>query len=235
MAQTLRVIPSPYGPWMVGYQRSAVTHYAHLKINGRKRQIILKVPKATPIQDIDSALALRESWIDRFISQLQSPNSRLVQIGDALPFKGQKVQINHQIDAQDTGYDGSNLVIAGAPAQWRVQLEKYLRQQARVAIREAVDVYAQELGVAPKKIAIRDTKSRWGSCSTSGTLSFSWRSIMAPPPVLHYLAAHEVSHMRHMDHSPAFWDQVAACMPDWALWRDWLHLHGMDLMNVRLA
>lgn len=235
MARTLRVIPSSFGPWMIGYQHSGAVRYAHLKISGRKRQITLKVPKGTSMQDVDSALALRESWIDRFIEQLQLANEIPVQLGMSMPFKGQATLISHEEQAGQTEYDGDRLCIRGQKQNWRRELEKYLRQEARISIAQAVEAYAQELDVAPKKIAIRDTKSRWGSCSTSGTLSFSWRAIMAPPPVLHYLAAHEVSHMRHMDHSPAFWDQVAACMPDWALWRDWLHLHGMELMKLRLA
>lgn len=235
MARTLRVIPSAFGPWMVGYQHSAAVRYSYLKINGRTRQITLKVPKGTSIQDVDTALALRDGWIDRFIAQLEVRKQKPLQIGETIPFKGQTVWITHDPGVSAVDHDGETLRVGGGADQWRSYLEKYLRHQARVSLMEAVQTYADELGVAPKKIAIRDTKSRWGSCSTSGTLSFSWRSIMAPPPVLHYLAAHEVSHMRHMDHSPAFWDRVAECMVDWPLWRDWLHLHGSELMKVRLA
>jgi len=235
MARTLRVVPSAFGPWMIGYQHSAAARYSHLKINGRTRQITLKVPKGTSIQEIDTALALRDSWIDQFIAQLEVTRQKPLQIGEFIPFKGTTIRISHDPDMSTVDHDGNIFRVGGDAQHWRSHLEKYLRQQARLSLTEAVQIYADELGVAPKKIAIRDTRSRWGSCSTSGTLSFSWRAIMAPPPVLHYLAAHEVSHMRHMDHSPAFWDRVAECMADWPLWRDWLHLHGSELMKIRLA
>lgn len=234
MAQTLRVISSPFGPWMIGYQRSTAVNQSHLSINGRKRLITLKVPKTAPIQDVDTAFALREAWIERFITHLSAPKPRPLTPGAQISFKGESLQLEHDPVLEGIHFNGDNLHIGGQKSVWRESLERWLRAQARKAYTEAVEGYATQLGVEPKRIAIRDTKSRWGSCSTSGTLSFSWRAVMAPPPVLHYLAAHEVSHMRHMNHSAAFWAQVAECQSDWALWRDWLQLHGMELMSLRL-
>ncbi|MGD8327037.1 MAG: SprT family zinc-dependent metalloprotease [Sphingomonadales bacterium] len=235
MAQTLRVISSPFGPWFVGYQRSTAVDQSHLSINGRKRAITLKVPKTAPIQDVDTAFALREAWIERFIEHLSAPRRRFLRPGTSISFKGESLHLNHDpVLPNGVQFDGESLHIGGHKSTWRDNLERWLRGEARKAYSEAVQGYAQQLGVEPKRIAIRDTKSRWGSCSTSGTLSFSWRAIMAPPPVLHYLAAHEVSHMHHMNHSAAFWTQVGECQSDWALWRYWLQLHGMELMSLRL-
>ena len=79
-------------------------------------------------------------------------------------------------------------------------------------------------------LALRDTRSRWGSCTHEGRLMYSWRLAMAPPEVLDYVAAHEVAHLAHMDHSPRFWAAVATLMPGYAPRRAWLRRNGADLM-----
>ena len=78
-------------------------------------------------------------------------------------------------------------------------------------------------------IALRDTRSRWGSCTAQGRLMFSWRLAMAPDGVLDYVAAHEVAHLAHMNHAPAFWAEVGRLMPDWTARRDWLRRNGAAL------
>jgi predicted metal-dependent hydrolase len=89
--------------------------------------------------------------------------------------------------------------------------------------------YAAVLGVSIKRIAIRDQASRWGSCSSTGALSFSWRLILAPPFVLDYLAAHEVAHLVEMNHSRRFWRLVLQICPDAHRAKTWLDAHGADL------
>ena len=97
-------------------------------------------------------------------------------------------------------------------------------------VAEASDRHARALGRRFTALALRDTRSRWGSCTHEGRLMYSWRLAMAPPEVLDYVAAHEVAHLRHMDHSPRFWAAVAGLMPGYAIHRDWLRRHGADLM-----
>ena len=80
------------------------------------------------------------------------------------------------------------------------------------------------------RITIRDQKTRWGSCSAKGTLSFNWRLMLAPPAVLDYVVVHELCHLTHMDHSPAFWQAVAAVCPDYRIHRKWLKEHGHELV-----
>jgi predicted metal-dependent hydrolase len=83
--------------------------------------------------------------------------------------------------------------------------------------------------VEPKKILIKDMKTRWGSCTADGVLSFSWRMILAPPYVLDYLAAHETAHLAELNHSSRFWALVRRCMPDYARGRAWLRRNGATL------
>ena len=105
----------------------------------------------------------------------------------------------------------------------------WLRAEVRRDIAASVAKHAKALGCTPKRIAVRDQATRWGSCSTSGTLSFSWRLIFAPPFVLDYVAAHEVAHMREMNHGPRFWRLVKDAVPATQKARIWLKRHGAEL------
>ena len=109
------------------------------------------------------------------------------------------------------------------------RLLDWLKRQAQADLRLRVDIHAKRLGLAPKRISVRDQTTRWGSCSSTGALSFSWRLILAPPFVLDYLAAHEVAHLEEMNHGPQFWALVARTMPRHDEARDWLHTHGSNL------
>ena len=107
-----------------------------------------------------------------------------------------------------------------------------MRLRARDDLAAASDFYAAEVGKTYSKISLRDTRSRWGSCSSKGVLMYSWRLIMAPTDVLRYVAAHEVAHLVEMNHSQAFWDVVADVMPDYQVHRKWLRTHGNTLHRV---
>jgi predicted metal-dependent hydrolase len=109
------------------------------------------------------------------------------------------------------------------------------RRAARELIAMLVDAEAPELGVKPKRIQIRDQRSRWGSCSTTGTLSFNWRLVLAPFEVLDYIVVHELCHMREPNHSRRFWKLVETRRPDWRVQRDWLFEHGPELLAFRPA
>jgi predicted metal-dependent hydrolase len=111
--------------------------------------------------------------------------------------------------------------------------------EARLAVRELVAMLveeeAPELGVRPVRIQIRDQRSRWGSCSTRGTLSFNWRLVLAPFEVLDYVVVHELCHLREPNHSRRFWSLVENRRPGWRAQRDWLHEHGPELLAFRPA
>jgi len=111
--------------------------------------------------------------------------------------------------------------------------------EARLAVRELVamliDEEAPAIGVEPARVQIRDQRSRWGSCSTRGTLSFNWRLVLAPFDVLDYVVVHELCHLREPNHSTRFWKLVEQRRPDWRAQRDWLHEHGPELLAFRPA
>ncbi|MHA1546021.1 MAG: M48 family metallopeptidase, partial [Alphaproteobacteria bacterium] len=100
---------------------------------------------------------------------------------------------------------GPKIQVPGRLENLSRRLLAWLKAQARQDLKTSVDHHARALGVRPARITIRDQRSRWGSCSSAGTLSFSWRLILAPPEILDYVAAHEVAHLREMNHGPNFW------------------------------
>ena len=107
--------------------------------------------------------------------------------------------------------------------------EREGRARARVLVHELAAFEAQRLGVAFQRIAIRDQRTRWGSCSSRGTLSFNWRLVLAPLAVAEYVVVHELCHLREPNHSPRFWQLVAAARPGYREQRRWLADHGWEL------
>lgn len=108
-------------------------------------------------------------------------------------------------------------------------LEKRYRNAARQRLEERVAFYHTRTGGRYTSITVRDQKTRWGSCSSRGTLSFNYRLIFAPPQVLDYVVVHELCHLTHMNHSKDFWNKVASVMPEYKVYRLWLKEHGQEL------
>jgi hypothetical protein len=113
--------------------------------------------------------------------------------------------------------------------QQRAALEKRYRQAAKEYFPQRAAFYADRLGVTFGKIRIAEQKTRWGSCSSNGTLSFNWKLMLAPPRVLDYVVVHEVCHLKEMNHSPRFWAYVEQLMPEYKEYRKWLRENGQTL------
>lgn len=111
----------------------------------------------------------------------------------------------------------------------RAAIRATLSALALKRIRARLDHYIPRIGRAPGRVAIRDQKSRWGSCSQKGNLNFNWKLVMAPPEALDYVVVHELCHLHEFNHSPRFWSLVEEQMPDYAVWKKWLKSHTEDL------
>lgn len=151
----------------------------------------------------------------------------MVAPGVVLPLLGQTLLIEEAAVRGPRVAGDRLLVPRGAGTGARV--EALVRETARRALGSACDRHAATLGVRFGRITLRDTRSRWGSCSSVGDLMFSWRLALAPPEVLDYVAAHEVAHLERMDHSPAFWAVVRRLMPGYDGPRGWLRRDGAGL------
>ncbi len=123
-------------------------------------------------------------------------------------------------------------VPAGSARSPRSLVEPWLKQQARKEIEEMVKQQAARMHLTVKSISIRDQRTRWGSCSSKGALSFNWRLVMAPPAVLEYVVIHELAHIRQPNHSPAFWNVVAQYTPNYKVLRQWLRKNAAALRPV---
>lgn len=139
-----------------------------------------------------------------------------------------------QTFANDTR-DLPRICVSGEERHGPRRLADWLRSEAKTDLLKRVEHHGGELGCNPKRISVRDQSSRWGSCSSSGTLCFSWRLIFAPTFVLDYVAAHEVAHLREMNHSQRFWRLVRQTMPDMQRARAWLKQNGAELHRFGAA
>ena len=123
----------------------------------------------------------------------------------------------------------TSLIIPETTLPFNDQISSVIYQIATQYFTEISLEYAEKLNVTFDKISIKDTKSRWGSCSSDKKLMFSWRLIMAPKKVSSYVAAHEIAHLKHMNHSKNYWKVVNFLSPDYKVHRNWLHIHGKHL------
>jgi predicted metal-dependent hydrolase len=195
---------------------------------------------------VDGFLAEREGWIRRHLSRHEATRARLddrpeVDDGRLVPYRGEPHRIRvvgapHGVRASRVsrvgGDDGDELLVERVVRDRRMTaeiLEAWFRARARAALDDALAVHGPALGVVPRSVTIRDTTSRWGSCSRRGALSFSWRLILAPPAALDAVAAHELCHLRIFGHGPAFWALLDTRVADHAAWRRWLRSHAPEL------
>jgi predicted metal-dependent hydrolase len=125
------------------------------------------------------------------------------------------------------------LIVGGTKQQALLAIERWYRRRAATAAKRLVAQHSQRLGVSAKSVAIRDAATRWGSCSTLGNLSFSWRLVMAPPNVLEYVVIHELCHLIQPNHSRWFWRLLDSVHPEWRSAAGWLKEHGQELHDYR--
>lgn len=195
--------------------------------------ITLTAPPHASLASLERFATAQAGWIALRLARL--PRPIVFEPGALVPIRG----VPHRIVLRDGARGpvrlerdaaGTPLLsVAGDPATLPGRLRRHLAAEAGRDLREAVGRHAAALGAKAGRVAIRDTRSRWGSCSSTGTLSFSWRLVMAPPLVLNYLAAHEVAHLREMNHSQRFWRLVRTICPATDEAEIWLKRHGGDL------
>ena len=157
----------------------------------------------------------------------------MVKSGGTLRYLGEELPVIAGEVKRAVIKDGALHVPDGPTAG--VRAKAFLKLRARDALAAASDHYAGRVGRSYTRLSIRDTRSRWGSCSSAGVLMYSWRLIMAPPAVLDYVAAHEVAHLVEMNHSDAFWAVVQDICPDYRAHKDWLRHNGDVLHRVNFG
>ena len=212
--------------------------HVSVRIDPTRREAIATAPSPRHLKHAAQFAAERAGWIAAELARL--PRGVALSPGAFAPLRG----VDHElVFSQGRGkarLEPGGLwprLIMPAPdlALFAPRLVRFFKDQARADLIDRVAHHAVTLGVKPDRIQVKELRSRWGSCSVDGVLSFSWRLVLAPPYVLDYLAAHEVAHLREMNHSRKFWAHVRRCMPEFERGRDWLHEHGSELHAVSLA
>lgn len=213
----------------VRLRRSVRARRLSLRVSGVDGRVTLSLPQAVPLAAAREFLDRQADWVRGHLAD--RPRVRVPRIGGVIPVGGRDLPVVAGPRARLLS-DRAELRSAMAAGP---QLAGVLRTEARARLALACDGYAARLGRRYSALALRDTRSRWGSCSSAGRLMFSWRLIMAPPEVLDYVAAHEVAHLAEMNHSAAFWATVARLCPDYAPRRRWLRDHGAVLHGIRFT
>jgi predicted metal-dependent hydrolase len=225
--------------YQVRLQRHRQARRYTLRVQAGTREVVLTMPPRGNVRDAQAFAQKHGGWIASRLRQLPRPAP--FAHGTVVPLRGEPHRIEHRPAERGTvwielGDDGSRMLcVAGETAHLARRIRDYLKREAKRELEAVSRRAAQALGVKIKRVSIRDQSSRWGSCSTTGVLSYSWRLILAPPFVLDYLAAHEVAHLVEMNHSRAFWRVVAQICPNAAKAKAWLNLHGSELHRYGLA
>ena len=204
-----------------------------LRIHPTDREAILTMPPRGTIAEAKEFAQLHGGWIAARLGRL--PKAAPFHPGAVVPLRGTPHRIVHRAGERGTVWTETResgekiLCVAGGLDHVDRRVHDYLKREARRDLQRAAEAYAAELGVRVKRLSIRDQSSRWGSCTSAGSLSFSWRLILAPSFVLDYLAAHEVAHLVEMNHSPRFWRVVGRICPSQERAKKWLDTCGNDL------
>lgn len=205
-----------------------------LRLRGSVREPVVTIPHRGTLAEASGFLQRHRGWLKARMAALPAPTP-LVD-GALIPLRGEGLTIAHRggrgITRIEAGEGGPRLVVSGEAEHLARRVTDFLKREARADLQVATARHASALGVSVAAIRIGDPASRWGSCSSSGTIAYSWRIVMAPPSVLDYLAAHEVAHLREMNHSPRFWRLVAKICPEMETAKAWLGRNGASLHAI---
>ncbi len=222
----------------VQVKRVASARRYTLRVRAATRDVVLTLPPRGSLLRAKLFAERHAAWIGTRLAKL--PASTPFGPGAIVPLRGIPHEICHRpgargtvwLEAADpTGGAAAALCVSGEAPFVARRVQDYLMREARRDLLAAVARHTAALGVSARRVTLRDTTTRWGSCSSTGALNFSWRLVMAPPAVLDYLAAHEVAHLAHMNHSAAFWATVARLYPDLDRAEAWLKAFGTGLMR----
>jgi predicted metal-dependent hydrolase len=226
--------------YRVGLKRISSARRFTLRVRAATRDVVLTMPPRASITGARNFIERHAAWIGARLRRLPAPMP--FGGGEIVPIRG----VNHRI-VERRSQRGNVwvepvakavadttlplLCVSAEPAHVARRVKDFLMREAKRDLESAVGRHAGKLGVKPRRIGLRDTTSRWGSCSSSGALNFSWRLIMAPSYVLDYLAAHEVAHLIHMNHSPSYWKVLGKLPVHVDRAEAWLKANGAGLLR----
>lgn len=204
-----------------------------LKIDAVGDGVELVLPPRTSLPRALNFLRSNRDWVESRLAAL--PPRVAFEDGRKVPLLGEPHPIRHVARSGGRGpvwLENGEIRVSGAPAHVARRVRDFLKERARAEIGRRARKLAQQLDRKIGRITVRDTSTRWGSCSANGNMAFSWRLIMAPEAVLHYVVAHEVAHLVEMNHGPRFWKLVERLVPQVERQRDWLNANRAWLLRI---
>lgn len=217
-------------PIQITLRRIARARRFSLRVAAADGRVTLSLPLRAREADAIAFAQAQEGWIRAALARM--PEGVCVALGGQISVEGIALTLTTG-QGRSVRIEGDQLIVPGDPDRVSTRVAAFLKVRARDRLAAASDHYAAQIGRQVTQISLRDTRSRWGSCTHQGSLMYNWRLIMAPPAVLDYVAAHEVAHMVEMNHSDAFWAVVARLYPAWKPQRAWLKRYGAQLQSVR--
>jgi hypothetical protein len=202
-------------------RRIRVSVHAHAGV-----EVVL--PVRAPERAAAAAVSELRPWIEGRLDEARQALALVAARAGTVPYLGRSLQLVPQPGRERVHRDGERLLVPEGDA--RPALERYYRRTARREIEPRLDRAASLAGVSYKDLTIRGQRTRWASCSANGRMSFNWRLLLAPEPVLDYVVWHEVCHLEILDHSPRFWALLERRWPSYREDRDWLGRHGATLV-----
>ena len=219
------------GNWVVGFEFKRARR-RNIGFSVGPEGLTVSAPKWVPLYEVDAAVQSKTPWILRKLSDAHERKSRIDasriewRDGAQFPYLGEPVTV--VLDSRNPGalvepHEGGSprtlrigLPQHADPAQIRDAVQAWLMKQAEQLFRQRLDHFAQQLGVRWRKLALSNAGTRWGTAHSDGVIRLNWRLVHFRLPVIDYVVAHELSHLRVMDHSPKFWDTVGSVVPDYA-------------------
>lgn len=220
---------------VVALRRATTARRFTLRVRFAARDAVLTMPSRASIREARAFAQRHAGWIATRLNRL--PATIPFAHGSLIPLRGVDHAIIHLperrgtvwVEERDDVETGRAICVAGQAEHVHRRVQDHFKREARRDLEDAVARHTSALELPPRGVGLRDPVSRWGSCSSTGSLNFSWRLIMAPPFVLDYLAAHEVAHLVHLDHSPRFWSLARRLCSDTDRAEAWLSAHGAHL------
>ena len=209
-----------------------------LRIDAGGRGLRITVPPGLRHGEVDLFLKRHQGWLETRLAKV--PDRPQVRPGIKIPLRGVPHLVVHEPGRRGTvtvgeEFDAPALFVHGERRHLPRRLADFLRREARRDIEALVAKHTAQVGRAAKSVRFKDTTSRWGSCTSDGGLSFSWRIMMAPPTVIDYLVAHEVAHLKEMNHGPRFWKLCRELCPRTDEAKAWLKRNGGALQAIEFG
>lgn len=206
-----------------------------LRIEPGGRGLKMTIPRGLAAREINAFLDRHQGWLLMKLAKFSSET--VLEPGGEILLRGVKHRIEHTGTLRGLTeavlVDGRHVLrVSGMPEHAGRRIATFLKKEGRLDMERLVAIHAGRIGAKVASISMKDTRSRWGSCSTDANLSFSWRIVMAPPMVIDYLAAHEVAHLKEMNHGPHFWALCRKLCPHMDEAKAWLKRHGSQLHAI---